>query len=632
MSTTTYAYDLSGNIVQKTLGNGLKEVRTHDGRNRVSTLDNQTGGGTDIAGYAYHYDRAGNVMQVVEDYPAGDLLGRTITNSYDGVHRLTQEKIVTTGGSTVTTTYAYDQGHNRTSKAISGGATTTYVIGNGSNGAGANQIVSETTSGTATNYAYDNNGNRSTRTLGVHTDIYTYDDENRLISLAYQTGGSGTGTYTYAYDYRTRRVTRTEPGPATTHIVFDGGVSIEEFTSSPSSPTVEYVRGHDYGGGVGGLEYSVRSGTPSFNFYDSRGDVTTQTSSTGSVTFQTAYEAFGNQTVTDGSTPDRQKASTKEQDPTGLLNEGFRYRDTLTGTFLTRDPLGFKAGPNMYTYVRQNPWTHFDPEGLDDNKQPNPPPPPPPKTESPRVGSINGGPTAGNIGSVTGGDSSGRIGSVTGGSTGGATGSATIGQGGPYSQIGSVSGGPTGGNIGSVSGGSTGGNIGSVTGGPTGGNIGSIAFGTGGPFSRIGFIGFPIASARSSASRAGQLQLPGLKDDRDLKPGQVKLSHYGYPADATPDTRTQKKLGNRGNTLNDNSVAVSASEAQAAGLKNGDPIYYQGHFIGYYDDAVPPSYTNKKGQTRSLPPTVDIYDPHGLLGNNEAFSRTLNGSGISNHP
>jgi hypothetical protein len=33
--------------------------------------------------------------------------------------------------------------------------------------------------------------------------------------------------------------------------------------------------------------------------------------------------------------------------------------------FLSRDPLGFKAGPNMYTYVQQNPWTHFDPEGLD---------------------------------------------------------------------------------------------------------------------------------------------------------------------------------------------------------------------------------------------------------------------------
>jgi YD repeat-containing protein len=44
--------------------------------------------------------------------------------------------------------------------------TTTYVIGNGSNGAGANQIVSETTGGVTTDYAYDGNGNRSSRTVG----------------------------------------------------------------------------------------------------------------------------------------------------------------------------------------------------------------------------------------------------------------------------------------------------------------------------------------------------------------------------------------------------------------------------------------------------------------------------------
>ena len=39
-------------------------------------------------------------------------------------------------------------------------------------------------------------------------------------------------------------------------------------------------------------------------------------------------------------------------------------RDLETGTFLTRDPAGMVDGPNLYSYVRQNPWTHFDPEGL----------------------------------------------------------------------------------------------------------------------------------------------------------------------------------------------------------------------------------------------------------------------------
>ena len=40
------------------------------------------------------------------------------------------------------------------------------------------------------------------------------------------------------------------------------------------------------------------------------------------------------------------------------------YRDLETGTFLTRDPAGMVDGPNLYAYVRQNPWTKFDPEGL----------------------------------------------------------------------------------------------------------------------------------------------------------------------------------------------------------------------------------------------------------------------------
>ncbi len=61
----------------------------------------------------------------------------------------------------------------------------------------------------------------------------------------------------------------------------------------------------------------------------------------------------------------RQRASSKEEESElGLLNEGYRYRDTETGAFLSRDPAGFVDGPNLYTYVMQNPWTKFDPLGL----------------------------------------------------------------------------------------------------------------------------------------------------------------------------------------------------------------------------------------------------------------------------
>ena len=42
----------------------------------------------------------------------------------------------------------------------------------------------------------------------------------------------------------------------------------------------------------------------------------------------------------------------------------YAERDLETGVFLSRDPAGFVDGPNLYAYVKQNPWTSFDPLGL----------------------------------------------------------------------------------------------------------------------------------------------------------------------------------------------------------------------------------------------------------------------------
>jgi hypothetical protein len=50
---------------------------------------------------------------------------------------------------------------------------------------------------------------------------------------------------------------------------------------------------------------------------------------------------------------------------TGLVYFGRRYYDPALGKWLTMDPLGLKAGPNLYAYVLNNPMTHFDLYGLD---------------------------------------------------------------------------------------------------------------------------------------------------------------------------------------------------------------------------------------------------------------------------
>jgi RHS repeat-associated protein len=134
-------------------------------------------------------------------------------------------------------------------------------------------------------------------------------------------------------------------------------------------PRVHIARGVDMGGGVGGLLYTERPGADGLRIHgaDARGDVVSQVDRNGEVRWASSYAAYGarvQEASAGGAPADRFRANSKEEDPTGLLNEGFRYRDLETGTFISRDPLGFVDGPNVYCYVGQNPWSAFDPEGL----------------------------------------------------------------------------------------------------------------------------------------------------------------------------------------------------------------------------------------------------------------------------
>jgi RHS repeat-associated protein len=189
---------------------------------------------------------------------------------------------------------------------------------------------------------------------------------------------AGSTVWRWGYDHRSRRVQRDEPGSGgerlRTVTVFSGGTSAAEYTETaaagsawavPSAATVQHVRGPDLGGGTKGLLYSLRNGLPTFNRYNGRGDVVAQSDIDGTTTWVASYQADGRRTAEAGTNIERHRACTKEEDPTGLLNEGFRYRDMETGTFISRDPLGHVDGPNVYCYVRQNPWTLWDPEGLE---------------------------------------------------------------------------------------------------------------------------------------------------------------------------------------------------------------------------------------------------------------------------
>lgn len=406
--TTTYRYDKSGNIREKTLGNSDVIAKTYDKLNRTATITGPGTSGNELYICTNTYDLYGNLARMVETYPGGNLADRTVINTYDEANRLTQEEI-TTGAVVVATDYTYDNAHNRITKVVTDdGVIDENLIYSHNN---LNQITSyyeddnnndsHDVGEALFSFTYDKNGNRISKDDGSATDtLHYYDRENRLIEVVTGTehtveiyaGSSASGTplaianyttsqqssYNYLYDYRTRRVLRDESDASgvATQINYSGGLSIQELTeTTPGSGTfdnllVEYIRGSDYGGGVGGILYSLRSSAPSYYHYNGRGDVTAKTNASGTLGYQAAYEAFGKHDNANasseewGTNVDRQQHSTKEEDPTGLQYFHNRYYDIETGTFITRDPLGFVDGPNVYAYVVQNPWTKFDPHGL----------------------------------------------------------------------------------------------------------------------------------------------------------------------------------------------------------------------------------------------------------------------------
>jgi RHS repeat-associated protein len=367
---TRLAYDAGGKLTRKTLPNGSATTSRFDKLGRTLEITETSGGGALVSAFDYgapvggwpsSHDAAGNVLRCAERYSRAGMVDRVVANSYDRCHRLASETITPAGGAASVTAYGYDLANNRLTRTVDG-TVTRYLLGDGANGANANQLLAYGPDGQPAthSFGYDACGNRVTRVTAAGTESYTWDHENRLTALS-----GPAGSYRYGYDHRSRRVLRDESqaGGTLTMLSFSGGLSVQE-ADQTGALEAEIIRGGDWGGGVGGVLYSIRGGLRSYNAYNSRGDVVSTSDDSGAATWQAAYRAFGTRTAEQGDNEGRQRANTKDEDPTGLLNEGFRYRDLEAGVFLSRDPAGFVDGPNVYTYVRQNPWTYYDPEGL----------------------------------------------------------------------------------------------------------------------------------------------------------------------------------------------------------------------------------------------------------------------------
>jgi RHS repeat-associated protein len=266
-------------------------------------------------------------------------------------------------------------------------------------------------------YTYDPNGNRTYRTSSSGWLQYSWDDENRLITVetdTSQTLESYRFKTEFLYDGRQRLRVRKEwawqyggwygPMSETRHL-YDGMLVIQERTGS-HVPQISYTRGLDLSGtlagagAIGGLLARSRhatsspSGITGTSFYhaDANGNVTYLANSSGGADAAYKYDPFGRWLAHTGpyASANAMRFSSKPwvahngSNSDGLYYYGYRFYDPLTQRWPNRDPIEDIGGTNLYGFVGNNPISRVDILGLIPPMDvpwwpPQPPPTPRPK-------------------------------------------------------------------------------------------------------------------------------------------------------------------------------------------------------------------------------------------------------------
>ena len=227
---------------------------------------------------------------------------------------------------------------------------------------------------------YDANGNLTGDALWS----YTYDEENRLITMtetsAAATAGFPDTTITFKYDYLGRRVEKKVVRGTTTEshlrFVWRGWLLVAELNAASNNALVKtYTWGPDISGSFGGaggnggvlMVEDHEADEKFFPAYDAQGNVTGLIDTSGNLVAAYEYDPFGKLIRYAGtrSTSMSLLYGTKYLDmETGLIYYGHRYYDPRQGRFINRDPIGEFGGLNLYGFVGNSPVNRIDFLGL----------------------------------------------------------------------------------------------------------------------------------------------------------------------------------------------------------------------------------------------------------------------------
>ncbi|MFC7336898.1 RHS repeat-associated core domain-containing protein [Haloferula chungangensis] len=351
-STTSYTYDLNGNLSSTTYGSGVEHAFSYDDRNRLIGLEISDSSSSVIDSFAYELNPRGDRSRMSR---AG---GRIHDYTYDDLYRLRSEN-------------------------LRGGA------------ASDNGLVE---------YDLDKNGNRLARNSSVpaiSSQSMGYDADDRMIGTNYDANGNTltspltNPTYqgTDVYDFRNRLIRRTKIDSSVVDLLYDAeGIRISKtITSGATRETTQYliddinltgyseaVEERNESGGVAAA-YSFGSDLISqrlspaasehYFLYDGSGSVAALLDATGAVIERYFYDAYGKLLgPATGVMSEFLYRGERFDSDLGLYYLRARYSDPNTGRFWSADRFdGFSDEPlslHRYLYANANPVTNFDPSGF----------------------------------------------------------------------------------------------------------------------------------------------------------------------------------------------------------------------------------------------------------------------------
>jgi len=351
-ATTSYVYDVSGNLIETRLPlvNGHVETRGYDRAGRHTEVRN-TRDGDLLSMSRYDLDPVGNPLSM-------ETADGTVSYRYDSLDRLIEACYgAVCGQGTPFVRYYSDPVGNRLKEERSDDGltvrTTEYVYNLD------DELTVEKAPSGSINYDHDRNGNM--RKAGAKT--YEYGLAGQMTKATID--GNVTS---YTYDGDGGRVGHSS-GPAAADQVnytWDVNAPLPELISeSDGDDTLRrrYIHGKDL--------ISMSTGAADFYYHhDGLGSVTNVTDGTGLPQWAYSYEPFGNSrnsTKINALAPDNRVRFTGEYlDPTGLYHLRARQYDPSLGRFSTIDPWTppiTSPAVSPYVYVNNRPTVLTDPSG-----------------------------------------------------------------------------------------------------------------------------------------------------------------------------------------------------------------------------------------------------------------------------